>query len=135
MGTPGGVAGVWGGVKQTSGNAAIDLPLPALQAISRPLAYTSLLNVTPHRIHALPAIRRCSDSGILLCAREQSPLPRSRRSHVEESPVWHHQVELERRCGSLSLLACAKHLVQRFRVDGLSAEVPHIRSEGAAIPD
>ena len=30
MGTPGGVAGVCGGVKQTSGNAAIDLPAAAL---------------------------------------------------------------------------------------------------------
>jgi hypothetical protein len=42
IGTPGGVAGVSGGVKQTSGNAQMDLPPPALQAISRPLAKTSL---------------------------------------------------------------------------------------------
>ena len=34
IGTPGGVAGVCGGVKQTSGIAQIVFPLPALQEIS-----------------------------------------------------------------------------------------------------
>jgi hypothetical protein len=38
IGTPGGVAGVCGGVKQTSGKAQIDLPLAALQEISMLLA-------------------------------------------------------------------------------------------------
>src|SRR5947208_202494 len=40
-GTGIGPAGGDGGVRQTSGNAAITLPSPALQAISSPLAYTS----------------------------------------------------------------------------------------------
>jgi hypothetical protein len=38
IGTPGGVAGVWGGVKQTSGNAQIDLPEAALHDTSIMLA-------------------------------------------------------------------------------------------------
>src|SRR5262245_59937502 len=42
-GTPGGVAGVCGGVKHTSGKAQIDFPAAALHETSRPLAYTSLL--------------------------------------------------------------------------------------------
>src|SRR6266446_5054837 len=36
-----GPAGGDGGLRQTSGNAAITLPSPALQAISSPFAYTS----------------------------------------------------------------------------------------------
>jgi hypothetical protein len=40
MGTPGGVAGVWGGVMQTSGSAQIALPLPALHASSIMFAKT-----------------------------------------------------------------------------------------------
>jgi hypothetical protein len=42
IGTPGGVAGVCGGVKQTSGKAQMDFPLAALHDTSRPLAKTSL---------------------------------------------------------------------------------------------
>ena len=38
IGTPGGVAGVWGGVKHTSGNAQIDLPAAALHETSLPFA-------------------------------------------------------------------------------------------------
>jgi hypothetical protein len=38
MGTPGGVAGVCGGVMQTSGNAQIDLPAACLQDTSILLA-------------------------------------------------------------------------------------------------
>jgi len=38
IGIPGGVAGVCGGVKHTSGKAAMLLPSAALQEISRPLA-------------------------------------------------------------------------------------------------
>jgi hypothetical protein len=38
IGTPGGVAGVSGGVKQTSGNAQIDLPAADLQDTSMLLA-------------------------------------------------------------------------------------------------
>jgi hypothetical protein len=34
IGTPGGVAGVWGGVMQTSGNAQMDFPAAALQDTS-----------------------------------------------------------------------------------------------------
>ena len=49
IGTPGGVAGVCGGVKQTSGKAQILLPDPALQEISRPLANTSL-DTLSHRL-------------------------------------------------------------------------------------
>src|SRR5205085_12135595 len=41
IGTPGVVAGVKGGVKHTSGNAATVLPSAALQAMVMPLAYTS----------------------------------------------------------------------------------------------
>jgi hypothetical protein len=40
VGTPGGVAGFSGGVKQTSGNAQIDFPSAALQEISILLAKT-----------------------------------------------------------------------------------------------
>jgi hypothetical protein len=40
IGTPGGVAGVSGGVKQTSGNAQIDFPAAALHDTSMLLAYT-----------------------------------------------------------------------------------------------
>jgi hypothetical protein len=42
MGTPGGVAGVCGGVKHTSGNSQIDLVLADLLEISMPLAKTLL---------------------------------------------------------------------------------------------
>ncbi len=45
IGTPGGVTGVVGGVKQTSGKAQIDLPAAALQEISRVLAKTLLAMV------------------------------------------------------------------------------------------
>jgi hypothetical protein len=38
IGTPGGVAGVCGGVRQTSGKAQMDFPLAALQEISMLLA-------------------------------------------------------------------------------------------------
>jgi hypothetical protein len=42
MGTPVGVAGVWGGVKQTSGNSQIDFPCIDLLEISIELAKTGL---------------------------------------------------------------------------------------------
>ena len=40
IGTPGGVAGVCGGVKHTSGNAQMDLPAACLHDTSIRLAYT-----------------------------------------------------------------------------------------------
>ena len=49
-GTPGGVAGFSGGVKQTSGMAQIVFPAAALHDISRPFAKTLLLTKRPLQI-------------------------------------------------------------------------------------
>src|SRR5262249_55889371 len=94
-GTPGGVAGVCGGGKQTSGKEAMDFPAPDLQESSRPVAYTSLLMILPpppipERELRVPLHRSQSDKGPRAPERSPSePRPGQARRHTgRPRPQW-----------------------------------------------
>src|ERR1700736_513895 len=74
IGTPGGVAGVWGGVMQTSGMAQIVFPSACLQDTSIVLAYTWLL-IAATRIATLlqRVVRNRTRRDTVLAARAHYP--------------------------------------------------------------